>query len=60
MLTPSMGVCTVPFTLFGSGRLAASRMVGAMSMTWCHCERSSPFALMPLGQWTTIPLRVPP
>ena len=33
MLTPSMGVCGVPFTAFGSGNPAASRMVGAMSMT---------------------------
>ena len=28
-----------------------------MSMTWCHCERSSPLALIPLGQWTTSGLR---
>ena len=47
MLTPSMGVCTVPFTLLGSGSPAASRIVGAMSMTWWNCERISPFALIP-------------
>ena len=31
-----------------------------MSMTWWNWLRSSPFALMPLGQWTTSGLRVPP
>jgi Integrase core domain len=35
MLVPSIGVCTVPLTLLGSGKPAASRIVGAMSMT---CE----------------------
>ncbi|MNC92341.1 hypothetical protein D3C83_87450 [compost metagenome] len=35
MLVPSMGACGVPFTLLGSGSPAASRIVGAMSMT---CE----------------------
>ena len=60
MLTPSIGVCGVPLTDFGSGRPAASRMVGAMSMTWCHCDRTSPLALIPFGQWTTSGLRVPP
>ena len=60
MLTPSMGFWTVPLTLFGSGRPAASRTVGATSMTWWNCERTSPFALIRLGQWTTMPLRVPP
>ena len=43
--------------IFGSGRPAASRIVGAMSMTWCHCDRTSPLALIPLGQWTTSALR---
>ena len=60
MLTPSIGAWTVPLTLFGSGRLAASSTVGATSMTWCHCERTSSFALMRLGQETIMPLRVPP
>jgi len=50
----------VPFTTFGSGRPAASRIVGATSITWPNCVRSSPFALMRFGQWTTMPLRVPP
>ena len=50
MLTPSIGVWGMPFTTFGSGRPAASRIVGAISMTWCHCERISPLALMDFGQ----------
>ena len=60
MLTPSIGSCTVPFTLFGSGRLAASSTVGATSITWWNCERTSPFAVTRFGQYTTMPLRVPP
>src|SRR5258705_154600 len=39
MLTPSMGVCGVPSTLFGSGSPAASTIVGARSITWVHCGR---------------------
>ena len=35
-------------------------MVGATSMTWPNWVRISPLALMPFGQWTTMPLRVPP
>ena len=58
--TPSIGRCTVPFTDVGCGSSAASSAVGATSMTWWNCERISPLALMPVGQWTTIPLRVPP
>ena len=60
MLTPSIGVCGMPLTDCGSGMPAASRIVGATSMTWENCERISPLALMPFGQWTTVPLRVPP
>jgi hypothetical protein len=58
-LTPSNGFCVVPLTTCGNGSPAASSTVGAMSTTWCHWLRSSPFALMPLGQWITVPLRVP-
>ena len=50
----------VPFTTFGSGSFAASRTVGATSITWRNCERISPLALIPLGQCSTMPLRVPP
>jgi hypothetical protein len=35
-------------------------MVGATSMTWLNWLRISPFALIPLGQRTIVPLRVPP
>ena len=55
-----MGLCVTPLTETGSGNPAASRMVGATSITWWNCERISPLALMPLGQCTTVPLRVPP
>jgi hypothetical protein len=34
MLTPSIGFCAMPLTVTGSGRPAASRIVGRMSMTW--------------------------
>ena len=49
-----------PSTKVGSGMPAASRMVGATSMTWWNWERTSPLAVMPFGQWTIVPLRVPP
>ncbi|MCY1543323.1 hypothetical protein D9M68_791360 [compost metagenome] len=55
-----MGICGVPLTTLGSGRPVASRMVGATSITWPNWLRTSPLALMPLGQLTTRPLRVPP
>ena len=50
----------MPFTESGSGIPAASRIVGATSMTWLNCERTSPLPLIPFGQWTIVPLRVPP
>ena len=49
-----------PFTMVGSGSPAASRMVGAMSITWVNWERRPPASSMPFGQCTTVPLRVPP
>ena len=45
MLTPSIGFCFTPLTSVGSGMPAASRMVGAMSMTWWNCERTPPCVL---------------
>jgi hypothetical protein len=60
MLVPSMGDCSTPFTIVGSGRPAASRMVGATSITCVNCERSPPWSSIPLGQCTIAPLRVPP
>ena len=60
MLVPSIGDCCTPLTMVGSGNPAASRIVGAMSMTWANCDRTPPFSRMPVGQWTIVPLRVPP
>ena len=60
MLTPSIGVCTIPLTVFGSGSPAASSTVGAMSTTCWNWLRISPLALMRAGQLTTSGLRVPP
>ena len=48
--TPSMGRCLIPFTILGCGSFAASRAVGATSITWWNWLRISPLALMPLGQ----------
>nr|WP_287380694.1 hypothetical protein [Candidatus Microthrix sp.] len=60
MLVPSIGLCCTPLTIVGSGRPAASRMVGATSMQCVNWVRNPPFSSMPLGQWTMVPLRVPP
>ena len=60
MLKPCNGICWMPLTNDGAGRPAASRIVGAMSITWVNWVRISPLASKPLGQCTTVPLRVPP
>ena len=60
MLTPSSAACWIPCTNAGWGRCAASRIVGATSMTCANWLRSSPLAEIPWGQWTIAPLRVPP
>ena len=60
MLVPSYGLCCTPLTIVGSGRPAASSTVGATSMTWLNWLRMPPFSLMPFGQCTIVPLRVPP
>ncbi len=49
MLTPSIGRCSTPWTFVGSGSPAASRTVGATSMTWWNWLRISPRAWMPRG-----------
>ena len=49
MLTPSIGFCFMPLTVFGSGMSAASSTVGAMSITCWNWLRISPFALMRFG-----------
>ena len=59
-VTPWMGCCAMPSTVSGAGMPAISRMVGAMSMTWVNCDRSSPPEGAWPGQWMTIGLRVPP
>ena len=43
-----------------SGSPAASSTVAATSITWLNWVRTSPLALIPFGQWTIVPLRVPP
>ena len=55
-----VGRCWMPCTNVGSGRPAASRTVGATSMTWWNWWRTSPVASMPRGQCTIVPVRVPP
>ena len=60
MLVPCIGICWMPLTNVGAGSPAASRTVGATSITWVNCDRVSPLASKPLGQCTIVPLRVPP
>ena len=60
MLTPCSGFCWTPWTNVGVGSPAASSTVGATSITCVNWVRISPRALMPAGQWTIVPLRVPP
>jgi hypothetical protein len=60
MLAPCIGTCWMPLTNAGCGSPAASRTVGATSITWLNWLRISPRALKPFGQWTIVPLRVPP
>ena len=59
MLVPSMGACCTPFTKSGSGSPAASRIVGATSITWQNWDRT-PVPVIPAGQCTMVPFRVPP
>jgi hypothetical protein len=60
MLVPCSGICCTLLTTVGSGSPATSRTVAATSMTWWNWLRNSPLAENPLGQWTMVPLRVPP
>ena len=57
---PSIGFCSAPLTEAGATTPAASRSVGAMSITWWNWERSPPLSLILLGHEMTMPLRVPP
>ena len=38
--TPCMGSCSIPSTVSGAGMPAASRIVGATSITWVNGARS--------------------
>ena len=60
MLVPSIGDCWTPFTMVGSGSPAASKIVGATSITWVNWARRPPGCSIPFGQCTMVPLRVPP
>ena len=60
MLTPSIGFCGIPFTLFGIWMPVASRIVGTMSITWWNWVRMPPASLMRAGQEIAMPWRVPP
>ena len=40
--------------------LGYATISGVTSITWENWLRSPPFSWMPLGQWTIVPLRVPP
>ena len=57
---PAIGACGMPSTVFGTGIPATSRIVGPMSLTCVNWARTSPSALIPPGQCTTMGLRVPP
>lgn len=59
-LVPSIGSCSMPSTASGSGIPAASRIVGATSMTCVNCERVSVLGFIRAGHASTIGLRVPP
>ena len=60
MLPPWSGICWTPWTKVGAGIPATSSTVAATSITWLNCVRTSPLALIPSGQCTIVPLRVPP
>ena len=55
-----MGICWIPFTDVGASMPAASRMVGARSMTWWNWVRSPPASVIRRGHEMARPLRVPP
>ena len=45
---PSIGFWAMPLTIVGCAMPAASRIVGATSMTWWNWERKPPVWVMPL------------
>src|SRR5438552_13984665 len=58
-LMPCIGICATPLTSLGSGRRAASRIVGAMSVQCVNWLRKPPLFLMRFGQLMTMGLRMP-
>ena len=60
MLTPSIGFCGDAVDRRRLRQPDDVEIVGTMSMQWCHCVRSSFFAVIPFGHEMTMPLRVPP
>src|SRR6266404_6530419 len=60
MLTPSIGLCLMPFTVSGALIPVASRIVGTISMMWWNWVRMPPTSLMRSGHEIARPCRVPP
>ena len=60
MLTPSIGICWTPWTLTRLGQPGRLEDRRRDVDDVVELERTSPLALMPFGQWTIVPLRVPP
>ncbi len=60
MLTPSIGLCLMPSTTFGCLILAASRIVGTMSITWWNWWRMPPLSLITFGHEIAMPCLMPP
>src|ERR1700732_3501804 len=60
MLTPSIGLCLIPFTVSGALIPVASRIVGTMSMMWWNWLRMAPASLIRAGHEIARPCRVPP
>src|SRR5271169_6204001 len=59
-LTPSIGFWATPLIALGIFIFNMSSVVGTRSIAWTNWWRMSPFALMPLGQWTMHRSEVPP
>jgi hypothetical protein len=60
MLTPCSGSCMTPLTEVGAGDQQLRAQSEPRRSRGETAERISPFALIPLGQWMIVPLRVPP
>ena len=60
MLTPSIGFCCTPLTIVGCGRPADLEDRRRDVDDVVELVADLALALMPRGQWTIVPLRVPP